>query len=186
MITGLRERLDTKLGTKNTHFQLYTKPRHPQDTAVGDTRLYWFWYLLSYLCFLAQNIILCFKKKGENKKKKNTSKTVQGDGEIWKISSCISFLWYQVKPRANPLKSVPGMTEAMQSIFQFNWILQQPMNKHSWEPNSPFNTYFHWLSWERRGSFFPCAPPPLPHFIFIFLYEIVFLFSKVKKRTRSY
>lgn len=109
---------------------------------------------------------------------------MQGDGEIWKISSCISFLWYQVKPRANPLKSVPGMTEAMQSIFQFNWILQQPMNKHSWEPNSPFNTYFHWLSWERRGSFFPCAPPPLPHFIFIFLYEIVFLFSKIKKKNQ--
>lgn len=41
----------------NLHFQLYIKLRHPQDTKVWEARLYWFWYLLSYLFSLAQNFL---------------------------------------------------------------------------------------------------------------------------------
>lgn len=141
---SLRQRLQTKLGINSgivrekkknkLHFQLCIKLRYPRDTKCGKpgfigSGIYW------ATCFPYLKILFYSKKKKNIKRKKALFKTFKGDGQIWirsrKISSLISFLLYWVKSRVNSLKSVIMIMKATQSVFQFNWILQQPMNKHS-------------------------------------------------------
>lgn len=138
----LRQRLQTKLGINsgivrkknNFIFSSASNSDIHETQSVGSQALLVLVFI-ELLVFLSSKYYFILRKKKTIKRKKALFKTFKGDGQIWirsrKISSLISFLLYWVKSRVNSLKSVIMIMKATQSVFQFNWILQQPMNKHS-------------------------------------------------------